>query len=146
MGKFTKGHSGGPGRPAGSRNAANRVLDALAAEGAEAILRKTIELAQAGDARAAEMVLKRAWPQPKGRVVDLDLPPIEVPADLVRAHAALVTAMGARTITPEEASSVSSVLERQRQAIVTADHEPRIRELEDEEKARRIPQAAHGHW
>src|SRR5476649_2609440 len=96
---FEKGNPGGPGRPKGSRTTANRILDELATEGAEAILKKQIELAQQGDSRAADMVLRRVWSMPRGRTVDLDLPAVETPADLMRAHTAVMAGLAAKNIT-----------------------------------------------
>ncbi|SJZ35826.1 hypothetical protein SAMN02745126_00616 [Enhydrobacter aerosaccus] len=132
MSKFKKGHPGGPGRPRGGRNAANRLLDQLAAEGAEAVVRKMIETALAGDVRAAEMLLKRAWTQPRGRTVEFDLPPVTEAADLVPAHAAVVAAVGAGTLTPEEGSSLTTILEAQRRAIEVVALEQRVQALEAE--------------
>ena len=129
-GKFQKGNAAGPGRPLGSRNATHRILDQLAADSAEAILKKQIEIAGEGDPRAADQVLKRAWTAPKGRPIELDLPAIEEPADLVRAHAAVVAAMAARILTPEEAASVSAVLEAQRRAFEVVDLAQRVEQLE----------------
>lgn len=132
MSKFAKGHSGGPGRPRGSRNAGNRLLDRLAADGAEAVVKKMIETALEGDVRAAEVLLKRAWTQPRGRAVEIELPPVKAAADLVPAHAAVVAAVGAGTLTPEEGSALSSILEAQRRAIEVVALEERVRALEAE--------------
>ena len=46
MAKFAKGN---PGRPAGSRNTVNRILDQLAIDGAETLVKKMIEIAADGD-------------------------------------------------------------------------------------------------
>jgi hypothetical protein len=132
MSKFKKGHPGGPGRPRGSRNAGNRLLDSLAAEGAQAIVKKMIETALDGDVRAAEVLLKRAWTPPRGRTVELDLPTVQEAADLVPAHAAVVAAVGEGTLTPEEGSALSSILEAQRRAIEVVALEQRVRQLEAE--------------
>jgi hypothetical protein len=130
---FKKGDPGGPGRPVGFRTTANRVLDELASKGAESILKKQIELAQAGDPRAAEIVLRRVWLMPRGRPVDVDLPPIETAPDLMRAHAAVMAALAAQTITPEEATSIAAALDSQRRAIEVVDLERRVRALEAED-------------
>ncbi len=129
-GKFQKGTAAGPGRPTGSRSTTNRLLDQLAADGAEAILRKQIEIAGDGDPRAAALVLKQTWTQAKGRPVELDLPDIEEPADLVRAHAMVVAAMSAGSLTPDEAAAVASVLEAQRRAFEVVDLAQRVEQLE----------------
>lgn len=136
---FAKGHPGGPGRPKGSRNAANRILDELASEGAESILKKQIELAQAGDSRAADMVLRRVWSMPRGRPVDLDLPPVETAPDLMRAHTAVMAALAAKTITPEEATSIAAALDAQRRAIEVLDLAERMRALEARIDAKESP-------
>src|SRR5471030_1050625 len=87
MAKFEKGNAGGPGRPAGSRNSVNQILDQLAVDGAETLVKKMIEVASEGDRVAARLVLNRIWSAPKGRSVQIALPPIRQPADLVAAHA-----------------------------------------------------------
>lgn len=138
MAKFENGHAGGPGRPPGSRTAANRALDALAQEGAEAVLKKQIELAQTGDQRAAELVLKRAWFQPRGRLVEFDLPPIAGAADVAPAMGAVVAAVRSGVLTPEEGNAVSEVLEKQRRAVELGVLEERVRALEA--GLRRLPE------
>jgi hypothetical protein len=120
----------GPGRPKGSRNRATRLLDQIGTEGAERVLRKVLELAEAGDLRAAELVLARLWPARRGRPVALDLPPIRTAADLVPALTVVAAAMAAGAITPDEAQGVAGVLETQRRAAETADLEARVAALE----------------
>src|SRR5690349_3136420 len=82
---FKPGNPGGPGRPAGSRNAATLLLDKLADEAAGDLLEKMIEAAKGGDMRAAELILSRVWPVRKGRPVSLDLPAIKSAGDVVTA-------------------------------------------------------------
>ncbi len=130
MSKFGKGNAGGPGRPKGWRSEANRALDQLASAGAAAVLTKQIEMAQAGDGRAAELVLKRAWSQPRGRLVEFDMPDIVEPQDVVHALDAVATAIKSGHLTPEEGAAVADVVERQRRAIEFATLEDRVRALE----------------
>lgn len=132
MGTFKKGHAGGPGRPPGSRNAANRVLDELASAGAESVLKKQIELAQSGDGRAAELVLKRAWSQPRGRLVEFELPAIVEAADVCQALDAVASAVASGVLTPEEGVAVAEIVEKQRRAVELATLEERVRSLEAE--------------
>jgi hypothetical protein len=129
---FEKGNPGGPGRPRGARSKINLLLDQLAAENAQEILGKVIEAAREGDRKAQDIVLKRLWSVPRDRPIEVDLPPIEQPADLVQAHAAVIDAMTACEITAEEASNVASVLEGQRRAFELADQQERVDQLEDE--------------
>lgn len=133
-GRFRKGQSGNPkGRAAGSRNRVLVALDAIGAEGAEAlVLRKTVEAAQGGDMRAAELLLSRVWPARKGRPVALPgLPAIETPADLARALGSVAEAVASGAITPDEGQAVAAVLEAQRRAVETAELAERIARLED---------------
>ncbi len=132
MGKFTKGHAGGPGRPPGSRNAASLVLDQLARDGAEAVLKKQIELAQSGDGRAAELVLKRAWSQPRGRLVEFYMPDVIEARDVVHALDAVASAIKSGELTPEEGAAIADLVEKQRRAIEFSTLEDRVRMLEED--------------
>ncbi|MBD0276068.1 MAG: hypothetical protein ICV73_29590, partial [Acetobacteraceae bacterium] len=93
-GRFALGSPGGPGRPKGTRHAALAALDAIGMEAAEAVLRRVVEDAKAGDLRAAEILLRRLWPERKGRPVEGALPPVVSAADLVPALTVVVAAMG----------------------------------------------------
>jgi len=129
---FKPGHPGGPGRPAGSRNAATLMLDALADESAREILEKMVEGAKAGDMRAADLILSRAWPVRKGRPVALSIPPIVNAGDIVTALGSVANAMAAGEVTPDEAAAVAGVLELKRRAIETTALEVRVAALEKE--------------
>ena len=129
--RFEPGQSGNPaGRPRGTRHRALVALDAIGAEGAEDVLRKVVEDAKGGDMRAAEILLRRVWPERKGRLVEFDLPPVVTVADAVQASAAIVAAVATGEITPDEAQAVASVVEIQRRAIETAELAERIAALE----------------
>ena len=128
---FEPGQSGNPaGKPRGARHKALIALDAIGAAGAEDVLRKVVEDAKAGDIRAAEILLRRVWPERKGRLVEFDLPPVVSAADAVQAAAAIVDAVATGEITPDEAQAVASVVEIQRRAIETAELAERIAALE----------------
>ena len=129
MPKFGKGNPGGPGRPRGSRNAMNAILDQLAVEGAETMVKKMIEAAGEGDRVAARLVLNRIWSAPKGRSVAIELPEIRTPADLLAAHAAVVKAIADQTITPQDGAALSSVLETHRRAFELVAQEEKVEEL-----------------
>jgi hypothetical protein len=137
MPKFQKGHPGGPGRPRGSRNAVNQMLDQLAVEGAETMVKKMIEVAGEGDRVAARLVLNRIWSAPKGRAVAIELPEIDTPDDLLHAHAVLASAVSAGTVTPQDAASLSAVLETHRRAFELVAQEERVEKLEAEVRSLR---------
>jgi hypothetical protein len=137
MSKFKKGNLGGPGRPVGWRSATNRVLDRLACDGAEAVLKKLLELAQAGDARAAELVLKRTWSARQSRLVEFELPPVETALDVAPALGAVVKAVRTGVLTIDEGTAVAAILERQGHAVELGRMEERLRLLES--SFRRLP-------
>jgi hypothetical protein len=130
MPRFEKGNTHSPGRVPGSRNKTTILLDELGAEGLDEVIKVVNQQARQGDMRAASLLLSRGWPHRRGRPVKIDLPPVETSAGLIQAHAAVVAAMSKGDLTPDEAASIASVLETQRRAIETHDHERRIRELE----------------
>ena len=130
-GRFQPGRSGNPaGKPAGTRHAALVALDAIGQENAAAVLQSVVEAAQTGDMRAAEILLRRAWPERKGRPLQFDLPPMETAGDLVKAMSAISGAMASGTLTTEEAAAAASVLEAHRRAIDTQDLAARVAALE----------------
>jgi hypothetical protein len=128
---FQPGQSGNPaGRPKGSRHEALRALDAIGDEGAADVLRKVVEDAKAGDMRAAEILLKRLWPERKGRPINVELPAMETPGDLVRAVGAVANAVAQGDITPEEGQALAGIIETHRRAIETEDLERRLVAIE----------------
>jgi hypothetical protein len=128
---FRPGNPGGPGRPAGSPNRATLLLDKLAEEDGKDILARTIEAAEVGDLRAADIVLSRVWPVRRGgRPVTFELPTIETAADIVKAVGNVATAVAGGELTPEEGNAVAAILEVKRKAIETTDLETRIAALE----------------
>ncbi len=132
MPQFEKGNPGGPGRPAGSRNSVNQMLDRLAVENAERLVKKMIEVAGEGDRVAARMVLNRIWSAPKGRATPVEMPEIRSPHDLLTAHTAISAALAAGTITAQEAASLAGVLETHRRAFELVVQQEQLAKLEDD--------------
>jgi hypothetical protein len=131
MPKFEKGHPGGPGRPRGSRNVVNLLLDEMAEAEAQTMVRKMIDAASDGDRVATRLVLSRIWSAPKGRAIQLDLPDIRTPADLLVAHAAVATAVSNGSLTPQDGASMSTMLETHRRAFELVAQEQKIEQLDD---------------
>ncbi len=130
---FEEGNPGGPGRPRGSRNRprGHFLFEDVDDEAAQNAVTKVLEAAGKGDLRAAELLFKYMCPRPKGRAVNIEVPRIEKPIDLVAAQAAVVEAVASGGITPEEGAHVANVMEKHRLAIETASHEPRLTALEE---------------
>jgi hypothetical protein len=130
MPRFTKGQSAGADRPLGCRNKAALMLDAVAREAVVDALNMVHEKStRQGDLRAASILLARLWPVGP-RPVELELPAVDTAAGVMQAQAAVIAAIADQSLTPAEAASVSTVLDNQRKAIETGDHEQRIAELE----------------
>ena len=129
--RWQRGQSGNPsGRPKGARHAALVALDAIGEAAAREVMGAVVGAAVAGDMRAAEILLRRLWPERKGRPLAVDLPPITGAADLPAAVGAVVQAVAAGDLTPEEGAAIAGILETQRRAIETADLAARIEALE----------------
>ena len=129
--KDTRFKKGNPGRRPGSRNKATVAVEALLDGEAEKITRKAIEMALAGDTVAMRLCLDRLCPPRRTRPIELELPKVETAVDVLQAHATVIDAMAQGGITPDEASTVSSVLEVKRRSIETCELEARITELEN---------------
>ena len=101
---------------------------------AEALTRKCIELAQAGDLTALRLCLERIVPPRKDSPVKVMLPAIESVADLPSVTAALLGAVGKGQLTPSEAQAVAGLVEAHRKALETEELERRIAALEQTAK------------
>jgi Family of unknown function (DUF5681) len=134
---FQRGVSGNPsGKPKGARHRTTIVAEKLMGEECDAIVQAVIEKAKAGDMVAAKIVLDRIVPIRKGAVVQLDLPEVKTSKGVAAALAALVHAMASGDVTPDEASTISSVLEIRRRAIETQEIDERLKKLEDARNAK----------
>ena len=134
---FSKGQSGNPsGRQRGSRNKATLAVEALLDGEAEALTRKAIELALAGDTVALRLCLDRIAPPRKGRPITLEVGDVTSLNDLSAVQGEVVAALARGELTPEEAADVASVVEKLGQAWERRDLEERIQALEDRTAAR----------
>ena len=127
---FPKGNGG---RKLGSRNRASLLADALLEGEEEALIRKGIELAKAGDPQMLKFFLDKILP--KERPVKIDLPPIESRRDLVAAFAAIMQAVGAGKIAPSEGSAVAALLASIARFIDDAEVVAQLRKMEGQLKS-----------
>ncbi len=128
-GRFTTGNSG---KPKGAKNRASLVALALFEGGVRDVATAVIEQARAGDLTAARIVLDKVLPNAKERTIALpDLPDTSTVTGVSRAQQAILEAVAAGTITPGEASTLSSVLEQRRKALETMELEQRLIALEE---------------
>ncbi len=137
-GSFRKGQSGNPaGRPPGSRNRATEMAELLLDGEAEALTRKALELALAGDAAALRLCLDRIIPPRRQRPVRLAVPPVAGAADLGATMAAITNAAASGAIATGEAAELARVVEIFVRAVETSDFERRLSALEAIDAAQR---------
>mgnify|MGYP006440185751 CR=1 FL=1 len=135
-GRFAPGAKPGPGRPKGRRNktvlldAAARV-EQMTADELDQIVSSVISAAVNGDVQAAKLLLDRVAPARKGQAVEFHLPEIRNAGELDQAYAAVLKAVSAGDLSPEEAGSIVDLLEARRKAMETLDQEERLKRLED---------------
>jgi hypothetical protein len=129
---FGSGNKFGKGRPVGSRNTATLALQALLDGEGEAITRKAISLAKAGNERVLRLCLERLIAPRKQRPVQLKLPEdISTAEGLAPTHAAILTSAARGEITIDEAVQLASLLEIRRKIIETQELERRLGEMEN---------------
>jgi hypothetical protein len=105
-------------------------MEALLDGEAEALTRKAIEMALAGDMAALRLCLDRLAPVRRDRHVPFDLPAIGTPGDAVGASMAIVAAVSAGELTPSEAADLGKLLEAHVRVIEAAEFEDRLAKLE----------------
>ena len=108
---FEKGRSGNPaGRRRGSRNRATLAAAVLLEGESEALTRKAVELALAGDPVALRLCIERILPVCRERAVRLALPPIKGASDVSAAANAVTSALARGALTPGEAERIAIVV------------------------------------
>ena len=129
---FEPGNSGNPnGRPRGARNKVTIAIEALLEDEGEALARKAIELAKAGDMQALRLCMDRLAPPRRDSPVAFDLPEMKTVSDAVLAMGALVKAVAEGDLTPTEAAELTRMVQAFAKIIETAEFEERIRKLEE---------------
>lgn len=121
---------GNPGKPKGSRHRATQaILEMLDGE-AEAIGRKAVEMALAGDGAALRLCLERIAPPRRDAPVTFTLPPMQSAKDAAGAAAAVLGAVADGDMTPTEGAHVMALVEIYRRTLETTEIESRIAALE----------------
>ena len=134
-GQFAPGVSGNPsGRPPGARHKTTLAVEALLDGEHEKLTRAAIDKALEGDTTALRLCLDRIAPPRKDNPVSFALPTIESAADAVAASSALLTAVAAGEVTPDEAGRVMALLTAHKNLVETGDLETRIAALEEAKK------------
>lgn len=121
---------GNPGRPKGARHRTTLAIEALLDGEHEALTRKAIEKALEGDTTALRLCLERLAPVRKDSPIAFDLPQVQSPSDTVTASGAVLAAVAAGEITPDEAGRVMALLTAHRAIIETSELADRVAALE----------------
>ena len=136
-GTFVKGVSPNPnGRPKGALNHSTRAVLAMMQGEAEAITRRAIDLALAGDSVAMRLVMERLVSPVRERPVNLAMPKINAASDLIAVAAALTEAAASGEITPGEAASLSVLVGNVAKAVETVEIVARLAKLEEQLSAK----------
>jgi hypothetical protein len=118
---------GNPGRPPGARNRATLAAMALLEGEAEALTRRCVELALAGDTTALRLCLERLLP--KSRVIRLRLP-MRTLADLNAASETVSGALTEGTVVLDEVATLTGLIDARRRLLETTELERRLAALE----------------
>lgn len=122
--------AGNPGRPKGARHKTTLAVQELLDGEAEALTRRAIDLALAGDMAALRLCVERIAPPKKDAPVSFDLPQMETPQDAAEVAKAVIKAVADGELTPTEGAGVMALVEGYRRAVETAELEMRIAALE----------------
>ena len=98
---------------------------------AQALTRKAVKLAKAGNPVALRLCLERILPPRKDRPITLKLPQVGGVQDFPKAMGAIVKAVAQGGLTPGEGQTMVAMLEAYRKGMELTDIEARLSALED---------------
>jgi len=129
--QWKPGQSGNPkGKPKGCKHKATRFAEALIVGETEAIIRKVVEGALAGDTACLRLCLERLAPPVKELPLDIALPPISSVGDAIQALSVVIQCVAAGDIIPSEGSAMAGLIESMRRVLETQSLEQRVAALE----------------
>ncbi|KVO84036.1 hypothetical protein WL78_23970 [Burkholderia ubonensis] len=141
MTQFKKGQSGNPaGKPKGARDKRTALRELLQPHAAD-LVAKAVELAKAGDTTALRICIDRCIPAIKAKDAPVDLP--DLTGSLAEQGQAVMRAMAAGRITPDEANAVMQVISAQARIIEVDEFEKRLAVLENKDDGNHQSQSTH---
>jgi hypothetical protein len=126
-GTFTAGNAG---RPKGARNRTTQAVLALLEGEAEALSRKAVEMALAGDSVALRLCLDRLAPPRKDSPAQFPLPRMTTARDAAQAAGAVLEAVSEGYLTPTEGAQVMGLADSYRRTMEVTELEVRMAALE----------------
>jgi hypothetical protein len=127
---FELGNKFGQGRPAGSRNKATLVLEALLDCEGEEVVRTMVTQAKGGNMTAAKALLDRLVPPRKSVPTPIEIPPINDASDLEAVLFKVANDMAIGELSPDEAQAITGVIANHIKLHETLKIEDRIAQLE----------------
>lgn len=127
---------GNPGRARGSRNRTTVAIETLLEGQHEALTQAAIDKALEGDTTALRLCLDRLAPLRRDAPISFDMPPVRSVSDAVEASAAVLAAVAAGEVTPDEGGRVMALLTAHRAITETGNLEARLAALEERIRAR----------
>lgn len=121
---------GNPGKPKGARSRVTIAVEALLHGQHEALTRAAIDKALEGDTVALRLCLDRIAPARRDAPISFELPTVSSAADTVVASSAVLAAVAAGDVTPDEGGRVMALLSAHKVIVEAGDLERRIAELE----------------
>lgn len=121
---------GNPGKPRGARHKATQAALALLDGEADALTRKAVEMALAGDTTALRLCLERIAPPRRDAPVQFTLPKMQSAHDAARAAGAILETVAAGELTPIEGAHLMGLVESYRRTLETTELEARVAALE----------------
>jgi len=107
-GRFAPGN---PGKQPGTRHRVTIAMESLMEGQWEGLTKTAVALALRGDTTALRLCLDRIAPVRRGGHIEIpDFPKIESPADVPKAHAAILSAVAAGQLSADEAKPLSDLL------------------------------------
>lgn len=130
--QFQPGNTYGQGRPVGSKNSITVAAENIIRGEGEALSRKLIELALAGNVACLKTAIERIVPVCKSKPVSLpDMPRIDSVADASELTAYVIDAIAEGQLSPVEGEIISRACERHLKALEVRDLESRLSALEN---------------
>ena len=127
-GRFSKGNTG---RPKGATNLKTVAIESLLEGQAEALTQTAIPTkALKSDAVALRLCMDRIMPQQGDNYINLDLPKISEPCDLIEAAGWVINSVQTGNLTPTDDSKVMSLLESCQKVFETVKFSKRLDALE----------------
>lgn len=121
---------GNPGKPLGTRCRATRAAEAILDGSVDALTRKAVEMALAGDQTAMRLCLERIVAPRKDRPVRVELPPLRRAEDGPAALASIAEAAAEGELSPGEAADIAGLVSRWAEAAGAAALSARLDRLE----------------